>query len=506
MAEPYIMYPGTANKRSSGSHISGLDEAKARSRSVYAPGEHKLDVLQQSLGAAAQMGQQISQVKTEEKLGELERNAKTVGMSQEAKQKLAGSQAELKSWNDLISEERQSGQPNFGLIREYERNRTAAQGNVSKWTTAVGQFAKTDAVRSFQDAANTQKASNGPLDWLLGSGSSPDAESPPPPSEFPETVTTETDTLVENISISNPQTITAIQTRLSEQDPNVQVTGTWDRVTEKALRSYQDGGPLGVAGAAASNAEQWSSDRMPEGDDGAFQRLAPDDPIFDIVYSENEDYRSGPNVETDPSMPEGDDDIEVLDDYEVATERTASVGDNFPLPGAFMARGGEAISSQFGLREAPVPGASTDHNGADYKTPVGTQVFAPANGTVIEVNDNPKSKAGKYIKFLFGKNGDPSSDGYYMSFSHLSDTGGMKKGMSVAEGLPIGKTGKTGNVSGPHLHLVVKKPIAGGEWEAIDPVDFFMRKTDWDLPMPEGDDESGPGPLASLSNLTVGSQ
>ena len=127
-------------------------------------------------------------------------------------------------------------------------------------------------------------------------------------------------------------------------------------------------------------------------------------------------------------------------------------------------------TSPYGPRIHPTTKKHQHHNGLDFKTPVGTGITAPSGGVVEKIGSDNKS--GNFIVFRFGENGR-SSDGYYMSFSHLDKVHpDIKEGSTVQNGTPLGWTGKTGRVSGPHLHLVVKDT----KNNTIDPAGFFERE------------------------------
>lgn len=88
------------------------------------------------------------------------------------------------------------------------------------------------------------------------------------------------------------------------------------------------------------------------------------------------------------------------------------------------------------------------HLGTDLATPMGTQVFAPSNGTVSYGTDK---NWGNYADLSM-------PDGTVVRFSHLSQTG---KNGQVQKGQAIAKTGSTGNSTGAHLDVSVRK---GGQY------------------------------------------
>lgn len=86
------------------------------------------------------------------------------------------------------------------------------------------------------------------------------------------------------------------------------------------------------------------------------------------------------------------------------------------------------------------------HTGLDFRVKSGTSVVAAANGTVIA-----SGWGGAYGYRIEIDHGN----GYVTAYNHLSKievTGGK-----VAAGQEIGKSGSTGNTTGPHLHFEVTK-------------------------------------------------
>ncbi len=111
------------------------------------------------------------------------------------------------------------------------------------------------------------------------------------------------------------------------------------------------------------------------------------------------------------------------------------------------------ISSPFGLRfDGVVPEI---HRGVDIPLSVGTEVRAMAPGRVLE----SRWMSGYGIAIVLDHGG-----GVYSLYAHLSEAV-VKKGEEVKGQQVIGKSGATGNVTGPHLHFEVWR---GGQAE--DPV------------------------------------
>ena len=110
-------------------------------------------------------------------------------------------------------------------------------------------------------------------------------------------------------------------------------------------------------------------------------------------------------------------------------------GYSMPVPGA--------VNSDFGPRKAPLLGASTFHGGLDLKAAEGTPVTAAAAGEVIEVGSD--AEAGNFVKIKH-------RDGRVSSYLHLASYD-VEKGDQLAGGSVFAKVGKTGRVTGPHLHF-----------------------------------------------------
>ncbi|ELP5727230.1 peptidoglycan DD-metalloendopeptidase family protein [Vibrio vulnificus] len=102
------------------------------------------------------------------------------------------------------------------------------------------------------------------------------------------------------------------------------------------------------------------------------------------------------------------------------------------------------LSSQFNPhRLHPVTGRVAPHNGTDFATPIGTPVMSTGDGTVILVRKNHPF-AGNYVVIEHGSK-------YKTRYLHLSKVL-VTKGQKVSRGQRIGLSGKTGRVTGPHLH------------------------------------------------------
>lgn len=105
------------------------------------------------------------------------------------------------------------------------------------------------------------------------------------------------------------------------------------------------------------------------------------------------------------------------------------------------------VTNPFGARER----GGKIHQGIDFGLPVGTPIYSVRAGTVIKCGH----KSGSY-------NGGTGSEGNFVVIDHGSGIRshyyhlsmvGVKEGQTVTQSTVIGKSGNTGNSTGPHLHL-----------------------------------------------------
>ncbi len=109
------------------------------------------------------------------------------------------------------------------------------------------------------------------------------------------------------------------------------------------------------------------------------------------------------------------------------------------------------ITSNFGDRESPTEGASSNHKGMDIGASTGSAIVAAADGEVVI--STYSYSAGNYIMIDHG--GGVST--VYMHCSQLL----VSKGAKVTKGQTIAKVGSTGYSTGPHLHFGIR---SGGSY------------------------------------------
>jgi murein DD-endopeptidase MepM/ murein hydrolase activator NlpD len=126
---------------------------------------------------------------------------------------------------------------------------------------------------------------------------------------------------------------------------------------------------------------------------------------------------------------------------------------------------GARISSGFGMRFHPVLGYTKMHKGEDFAAPIGTPIYAAGNGTIERCG--PFSSYGNYIRIRH-------SNSMETAYAHMSRfAAGMHSGVRVHQGEVIGYIGRTGRVTGPHLHYEV---LIGGK--QVNPASITVAQGD----------------------------
>ena len=121
------------------------------------------------------------------------------------------------------------------------------------------------------------------------------------------------------------------------------------------------------------------------------------------------------------------------------------------------------ISSPFGPRKAPAPGASTFHKGIDIPGGgvSGKSVVASDSGKVVIAKTGYNGGRGNYIVIDHG-NKKGTLYQHLQSFS-------VKVGQSVNQGQEIAKMGSTGVSTGPHLHFEIHECFSNTKGTPVNP-------------------------------------
>lgn len=126
----------------------------------------------------------------------------------------------------------------------------------------------------------------------------------------------------------------------------------------------------------------------------------------------------------------------------------------FPVEGMTV----NDVRSGFGNRTHPLSGKTKHHDGFDVSAPVGTNVVSATQGTITFAGkgdaSNGRSGYGNTVEIE-----TTMSDGRVLKtrYAHLNEIKpGIEVGQSIGIGEKIGGVGKTGAVTGPHLHFEVR--------------------------------------------------
>lgn len=124
-------------------------------------------------------------------------------------------------------------------------------------------------------------------------------------------------------------------------------------------------------------------------------------------------------------------------------------GGIFSYPVKMTSEGGTGrLTQSYGGKSSLYRGKP--HNGMDIGTPVGTPIYATADGTVTAVYNNDQSSTRKYQygKYVLIRH----ANGLSSLYAHLSQQS-VSTGATVKRGQVIGYSGNTGYSTGPHLHF-----------------------------------------------------
>jgi len=138
-----------------------------------------------------------------------------------------------------------------------------------------------------------------------------------------------------------------------------------------------------------------------------------------------------------------------------AAAREAATG--LPVPGRTCPVAGPHHFTSTWAEDRPW---GREHKGEDLHAQLGTPLVAMESGTIVQAGWHWAGGVGVYLE------GHYSGDVYY--YAHLLSTApGIRVGVVVQAGDPIGWVGATGNADSPHLHLgwVPDNP---GPWVDLD--------------------------------------
>jgi murein DD-endopeptidase MepM/ murein hydrolase activator NlpD len=120
---------------------------------------------------------------------------------------------------------------------------------------------------------------------------------------------------------------------------------------------------------------------------------------------------------------------------------------------------GVKLTSSYGMRVHPVLGGRRAHKGIDLAGPVGTPIYATADGVISKAEWF--SSYGLYVSIEHG-------GALQTRYGHMSRLN-VANGQRVHKGDIIGFIGTTGRSTGPHLHYEVR--VNG---EAVNPLPYMQ--------------------------------
>ncbi len=121
------------------------------------------------------------------------------------------------------------------------------------------------------------------------------------------------------------------------------------------------------------------------------------------------------------------------------------------------------VTSGFGYRSSPFTGERIMHKGVDVASPIGTPIYAPADGVVIFTGD--KTGFGNFIMIAHGY-------GVVSRYGHNAQNL-VQSGQRVQRGEQIATVGDSGRTTGPHLHYEV---LVNGQY--VNPKKFILNIDD----------------------------
>lgn len=187
-----------------------------------------------------------------------------------------------------------------------------------------------------------------------------------------------------------------------------------------------------------------------------------------IIYEEFDNDEGDLTLITPQSVSDKLDNIGIVLNYNAEKFKNIVIGitnnetklRHYPAIQPIAKKDFERISSGFSMRIHPIYRMNKFHYGMDFVAPVGTAIYATADGTVTEAG--PYLGYGNYIKIDHGYN-------YETAYGHLNSIG-VRKGQKVVRGQIIGTVGNTGISTGDHLHYEV---IYMGK--TVNPINYFSQ-------------------------------
>lgn len=143
------------------------------------------------------------------------------------------------------------------------------------------------------------------------------------------------------------------------------------------------------------------------------------------------------------------------------------------IPNGDPTGGKGRISDHYGYRTHPVLHHKQMHAGLDFAMPIGTPIYATANGVVLSAGIQPGYGHMVEIRHNFG---------FGTRYGHLNGKYAVKQGDFVRKGDIIAYSGNSGLSTGPHLHYEIRfiskplNPINFVNWKQENYKDIFQKE------------------------------
>ena len=192
-----------------------------------------------------------------------------------------------------------------------------------------------------------------------------------------------------------------------------------------------------------------------------------------------------PNTTVDAILAETPEELKEILDARAATNKrfgeediigVENVPPKFPLDRLYLFWPTDyaSIAQRFGANpEIYSKWGLHGHEGVDIRAPMNANVYACADGEVVVVENDPEAHVyGKHVRIRH-------INGYKTVYGHLAEVL-VEVGQQVTAKELIGKADSTGNSTGSHLHLTLKKEGASESGETdfpgdiIDPTPFLV--------------------------------
>ncbi|MFQ5527515.1 MAG: M23 family metallopeptidase [Thermoanaerobaculia bacterium] len=130
------------------------------------------------------------------------------------------------------------------------------------------------------------------------------------------------------------------------------------------------------------------------------------------------------------------------------------------------------LTSPFGTRRSPFTKKIDFHPGVDLAAPVGTPIYAPADGIVVYAGRYPLRQSvswWRYGNLVAMRNGDS----FITLFGHCDEIR-VRNGQKVSQGTIIATVGNTGWSTSPHLHYEVRHRDQVEGFRPVDPRIYIL--------------------------------